>query len=170
VSYESEYSLFLTHINNLMERRKSVTATFLSVNAAITGAMAFLFEGGQLQEWPQQVAAVVFLLTGIVACALWRRLLRHYSTMIGWWYDRLRELEDKLPESSKLISAEHDQLVEPANGVLKTRASTYEINLSRLFSGVYCLFIAGIVSVLLFNVVHSLFIAGIGFLLVWKFF
>lgn len=142
---DDEYQLFFNHINSLMERRKSVTATFLSVNAAITGAVAFLFKDGQLQEWPQQISVIVLLIAGIAACVLWRRLIDHYSIMIGWWYGRLRHMESIMRDSSKLITEEYAQL---NNGSLQTRVSTYEVALVWLFAVVYSLFIAGILFVL----------------------
>jgi hypothetical protein len=141
VTNENEYELFLNHVNSLMERRRSVTATYLSVNAAITGAVAFLFKDGLLEEWTQQVSVLVLLIAGIAACMLWRRLIDHYSTMIGWWYGQLRHLESVMPESSKLVTEEYAQL---NNGSLQTRVSTYEVALVWLFAVVYSLFIAGI--------------------------
>jgi hypothetical protein len=73
---EDEYELFFNHINSLMERRKSVTATYLSVDAAITGAVAFLFKDSQLQDWTQQISVLVLLVAGIASCTLWRRLIQ----------------------------------------------------------------------------------------------
>jgi hypothetical protein len=138
---EAEYELFFNHINNLMERRKSVTATYLSVNTAITGAVAFLFKDGQLQGWTQQISVLLLLFAGIAACTLWRRLIHHYSTTIGWWYGQLRHLESVMSGSSKMVTEEYNQL---NNGRLQTRVSTYEVALVWIFAVVYSLFIAGI--------------------------
>jgi hypothetical protein len=143
---EDEYELFFNHINSLMERRKSVTATYLSVNAAITGALAFLFKDGQLQDWTQQISVLVLLAAGIAACILWRMLIHHYSTTIGWWYRQLRHLESVMSGSSKMITEEYAQL---NKGSLPTRVSTYEVRLVWLFAVVYSLFIVGILYALI---------------------
>jgi len=47
---ESEYTTFLDLVNRLSERRQTVTATYLSVNAALIGAVAFLFQDGSLPD------------------------------------------------------------------------------------------------------------------------
>src|SRR5215203_2885097 len=141
MTYEQEYELFLNHVNGLIERRRSVTATYLSVNAAVTAAIAFLFKDGQLQEWTQKVSVVILLIAGIAACTLWRKLIHHYSTTIGWWYGRLRHLEGVISESSKSITREYNELNMDS---LRTRISTYEIGLIWLFFVVYSVFIVGI--------------------------
>jgi hypothetical protein len=143
---EEEYQLFFNHINNLMERRKSVTTTFLSVNAAITGAVAFLFKDGRLQDWTQQISVLILLVAGIGACTLWGRLIHHYSTTIGWWYEQLRQLESTISGSSKMVTEEYAQL---NKGSLPTRVSTYEVTLVWLFAVVYALFMAGILFALI---------------------
>lgn len=38
-----------------------------------------------------------------------------YSTLVGWWYTQLRALEEKMPESSKLLTKEYQELpINPA--------------------------------------------------------
>ena len=107
---ETEYTTFLDLVNHLSERRQTVTATYLSVNAALIGALAFLLQDGKLPAWQQQVAVLVLLGAGIVACDLWRRILKQYNTLLDWWYGQLHELEKELPDSSALITKEYEAL------------------------------------------------------------
>jgi hypothetical protein len=110
VTHTDEYELFLGYVYKLAERRQSATATYLSVNAALTGALAFLFKDGHLSGLTSLISALIFLFSGVVACGLWRRLITHYSTLMGWWYEQLRTLEDIIPSSSKLITKEYQEL------------------------------------------------------------
>ena len=137
---EAEYTLFLELVSKLAERRQAMTSTYLSVNAAIIGAVAFLFKDGALPGWRQQVAVLVLFLAGIVACDLWRRLLNQYKTLLGWWYKRLHFLEDAMSECSGLIKQEYDNLYATKKGRPRLGLSRYEIRLTWLFTAVYSIF------------------------------
>src|SRR6266852_4061403 len=100
MTHTDEYELFLGHVYKFAERRQTVTMAYLSVNAALTGVIAFLFKDGRLSGLSPQLSVLALLFSGIVACGLWRRLITHYSTLMGWWFEQLRALEDILPSSS----------------------------------------------------------------------
>ncbi len=137
----NEYELFLSHVNNLTERRQNITATYLSVNAALTGVMAFLFKDGQLPGLVSQIAVLTLLFSGIVACGLWRRLITQYSTLINWWYEQLRALEDVTAGSKKLITREFQELYRIRRGKKERVGLTrYEIRLTWIFTAIYSVF------------------------------
>jgi hypothetical protein len=142
---ESEYALFLELVGKLAERRQSMTTTYLSVNAAIIGAVAFLFRDGELPGWQQQVAILILFLAGIVACDLWRRLLRQYKTLLGWWYKRLHFLEAEMHECSSLITLEYQNLYATKKGNPRLGLTRYEIRLTWLFTIAYGLFAFAVV-------------------------
>jgi hypothetical protein len=64
------YKLMLSRVNQLAERRQTVTTTYLSVNAALTGAIAFLFKDGSLSSIIAQVPVLLRLFSCMVACGL----------------------------------------------------------------------------------------------------
>lgn len=142
---EAEYTLFLELVSKLAERRQAMTSTYLSVNAAIIGAVAFLFKDAELPGWQQQVAVLILFGAGIVACDLWRRLLNQYKTLLGWWYKRLHFLEDAMPECSSLIKQEYDNLYATKKGRPRLGLSRYEIRLTWLFTTLYVAFALAIV-------------------------
>lgn len=148
----SDYELFLGQVNNLNTRRQMVTTTYLSVNAALTGAMAFLFKDGQLSGFVPLISVLTLLFSGIVACSLWRRLIAQHSALLNWWYTQLRLLEQDMPESRKLITKEHQELYqkgkEKKNVVGLTR---YEAQLTWLFTLIYSVFGLAILITLLFH-------------------
>ena len=132
-----EYRLALDQANKLAERRQAITTTHLSVNAALTGATAFLFKDSNLPGVASQVAVLAILFSGAVACGLWRRLIKHYSVLTGWWYEQIRSLESQLSEGSKLITKEYQELYFKHTGKKDTRITPYETNLTWLFTAIY---------------------------------
>ena len=142
---ETEYTLFLELVSKLAERRQAMTTTYLSVNAAIIGAVAFLFKDGALSGWQQQAAVLVLFGAGITACDLWRRLLSQYKTLLGWWYKRLHLLEEAMPECSGLIKQEYDNFYATKKGRPRLGLTRYEIRLTWMFAALYSLFALAIV-------------------------
>ena len=145
VQQETEYKLFLELVSKLAERRQAMTTTYLSVNAALIGAVAFLFKDGGLPGWQQRAAVLVLFGAGIVACDLWRRLLNQYKTLLGWWYKRLHFLEAAMPECSGLIKQEYDNLYAAKKGKPRLGLTRYEVRLTWLFTAVYGAFALAIV-------------------------
>ena len=137
---ESEYTTFLDLVNHLSERRQTVTATYLSVNAALIGALAFLLQDGALPDWQQRTAVLVLFGAGIVACDLWRRIIKQYNVLLGWWYEQLHSLEEALPDSSRLIKREYEQLYARKAGRRPLGLSRYERRLTWVFTAAYVLF------------------------------
>ncbi len=66
----------------------------------------------QMMAWGKYLAMLFLLIAGIVICGLWRRLIQRYAKLLKWWFEQLRELEKKLPESSMLLNAEYNALYE----------------------------------------------------------
>ena len=135
-----EYELCLNHVYKLAERRQTVTTIYLSVNTALTGAVAFLFKDGHLSGLPSQTSALALLISGIVACSLWRKLINHYSALMDWWYKQLRALEDLLQSSSKLITKEYQELFVHKQGKGPIGITRYETSLTWLFTIIYLVF------------------------------
>lgn len=136
----NEYRLALDQANKLADRRQAITTTYLSVNAALTGAIAFLFKDGRLPDVASQVTVLALLFSGVMACGLWRRLIKHYSTLTGWWYEQIRSLENQLPGGNKLVTKEYQELYFKQKGKRDTRITPYETNLTWLFTSIYLVF------------------------------
>jgi len=150
MTHTDEYELFLGHVYKFAERRQTVTMAYLSVNAALTGVIAFLFKDGRLSGLSPQLSVLALLFSGIVACGLWRRLITHYSTLMGWWFEQLRALEDILPSSSKLITKEYQELFVNKQGKGPIGITRYETSLTWLFTIIYLAFgLAILVSLIL---------------------
>lgn len=150
---DDEYKLFLNHVVGLTERRQTVTTTYLSVNAAITAAVAFLFKDGQLSGWVEQVSTMALLAAGIYASDLWRRLIRQHSTLIGWWYEQLRALEGSMGQGSKSLTNEYDKWHSEEQGKTAIGLTRYETGLTWLFTTLYLSFFVGTLIALIWGLV-----------------
>ena len=89
-----------------------------------------------LLEWARgtgfQIATVI-LIAGVIICDLWRRLINRYSELLKWWFKQLRALEEKLPDSSKLLTEEYKDLYKYDHiGIAK-----YETRLITIFQIMY---------------------------------
>jgi hypothetical protein len=149
VQSTEEYKIFLDHVNGLATRRQSVSTTYLSVNTVISAAMAFLFRDGQLSGWIEQVSVLALLVAGFVASSLWRRLIRQYSLLIGWWYEQLRALENTMSAGSKAITKEYDRWYLKEQDKAAIGLTRYETGLTWLFTAMYALFSLGILAALI---------------------
>lgn len=149
-----EYEIFLEWVNKLTERRQTATTIYLSVNTAIVGVIAFLLRDYPLSGWIQQASVPVLLVSGVIACDLWRRLITQYSALIGWWYEQLRGLEEAMPESNKLLTREYQVLYLEERGKTRIGLTRYETRLTWLFTVLYAAFGLAILTVLILNLVQ----------------
>jgi hypothetical protein len=123
-----------------------VTATYLSVNTVIAGVIAFLLKDARVTGWALQVSVLILLAAGVIACDLWRRLITQHSVLSSWWYERLRELEDTMPESSKLLTREYQALCLEKRSEVRIGLTRYETRLTWLFTALYAAFGLAIVT------------------------
>jgi hypothetical protein len=145
---QDEYRLFLEYVVKMTERRGTITTTYLSVNAAITGTLGLIFKDIQIQLWGQHLAGLALLISGIIACNLWRKLINQYSTLMNWWYEELRLLELSMPSSSQLLTKEFHDLYKITKGKPPTGLTHYENQLTWLFTTLYVIF-GGVIMALL---------------------
>jgi hypothetical protein len=137
---DEQYKMFFDHVSKLTERRGSVSTIYLSVNAAITAVIAFIFKDVQLSGVIAQISVLTLLISGLVASSIWRRLIKQYSSLIGWWYERLRNLECAMSLSNKLLTDEYHRWYSSDEGQGSLGLTRYETALTWLFTTVYFLF------------------------------
>jgi hypothetical protein len=136
-----EYRLAWEHVDKLTERRQTVTTTFISVNAAVVGAISFLIQGFTSVIWTTKLSIIILAISGIIACDLWRRLILQYSTLSAWWYGKLRQIESMDTQSDKLVSLEYEELYKSNNNKLRLGLTRYEVRLTYLFMIIFLMFI-----------------------------
>ena len=91
-----QYKLYVELTDKISERRQTVNTFFLSLNSIlITGLMIFLTQVGGAQT--NCIWILIAIVTGIVACATWRRLIRSYGELNAGRFQVIHLLESRLP-------------------------------------------------------------------------
>lgn len=132
-----EYKTFLDHVDNITDRRPGITTTYIGVNTAIVSVITLILADSKLTEMGQQLATLGLLICGIVSCILWRKLISQYKVILEWWYLQLHLLEEQIPECSRLITKEYQELYidikrKPVIGITR-----FEVYLTWLFNVLY---------------------------------
>jgi hypothetical protein len=107
-----EYKLLNERAQKLSERRQITTQTYLTINTAIIGAVAFLIKDSGLQGWALLFIALSLFLVGLAACTIWLRITIQLEKILDWQYDRLREMEAEAPKSSRIFTRENEAFFE----------------------------------------------------------
>ncbi|HOU14418.1 MAG TPA: hypothetical protein PKZ84_15025 [Anaerolineae bacterium] len=143
-----EFKLHIDHIEKLLDRRQTTTSFYLSVNTGIFAVIGFLIKDAQLVGFWLVGSIALLLIAGLIACWIWRSLLRQYEILLDWWYARLRELEAESPDSAKLITREYEDLYlaakrrKPSKRIGMTQR---ELALNWVLTGLYIIFAAGLI-------------------------
>ena len=144
-----EYKFFATSTEHLSERRQATTQTYLSVNAAILGAMTFLIQYGKLAGWQLVLSALPVFLVGGLACWIWIRIIGQYQALIGWRYGQLMEMERNLADSHQMYVKEWKDFFEPRQDRRGFGFSRLEARLPRLFILLYGIYAVGLLGLAL---------------------
>lgn len=143
-----EFKVFNIHVDKLLDRRQSTTSFYFSVNTGILAVIGLLIKDSGLVGWWLIASLLLLLIAGMIACWIWRSLLRQYEILLDWWYARLRELEKSLPESDRLVTREYQELyldVEDKPFAQKIGMTQRELALNWIFTSLYFFFAIGIV-------------------------
>ena len=135
--------MILDQANLLMERRQNVTTIYLTVNAAIGGAISFLLSSGSLDTVLQKLSLCLVLGAGVVSCRIWIQLIESYRKILRWWFAKLRETELGIDGISNIINQEFEEFYSSNNGKDAVSLARHEVGLARLLFWVYAVFLAG---------------------------
>lgn len=132
-----EYKFFIDDTARLSERRQTVTNTYITVNGAIIGLITFFAKDAGLVHWSVVIAILPLIAAGGIVCYFWYRLLFSYRRLIGFRFIILQQMEEELPESSKMYTRESEKFYEKAPKQQQISISRIEMLLPRLFGIVY---------------------------------
>ena len=139
-----EYDLFSQRVLSLSERRQTASQTYLAVNTAIFGVLAFLVKDAGFRGWWLISVSLPLFLVGALACLIWHKIIVQFKQVIGWHYEQLREMEQALPDSHKIYSNEWEEFFKPRQGKERFGFSRLEIWLPRLLLGLYLVYGVGL--------------------------
>jgi hypothetical protein len=139
-----EYKLLNERAQTESERRQTTSQTYLTINTAIFGAVAFLIRDSGLHSWVLVLVALSLFAVGISACLIWMKITQNLEKTLSWQYARLREMEAEIPNSSRIITREYEELYKPA-GKRRISFSILEGGLPAALMGLYALYSLGII-------------------------
>jgi hypothetical protein len=131
-------------VQKLSERRQTTSQTYLTINTAIFGAIAFLIKDSGLQGWNLILVCLPLFGVGLLACITWFRIIWHLESIIGWHYQQLREIEKKIPNSHMTINKEWGEFFKD-KGKKRFSFSGLEAQLPKLLIALYAVYGAGLV-------------------------
>jgi hypothetical protein len=123
----------------LSERRQTTSQTYLTINTAILGALAFLIKDSGLQGWSLILVSVPLFGVGLLACVTWYRIILKLESILGWNYEQLREVERKVPKSHLTINKEWEQFFKE-KGDERFSFSGLESQLPKLLIALYAVY------------------------------
>ncbi len=147
----NEYKLFSERVQRLSERRQTASQTYLTVNTAIFGVLAFLVKDAGFHGWGLVAFSLPLFLVGVLACLIWLKIIADFKEIVGWHYEQLRKMEQALPESDKIYSNEWEQFFKPREGKERFGFSRLESWLPRLFLGLYVVYTVVLVAATAFE-------------------
>ena len=104
-----QYKLFVATSERLVERRQKMNAFFLSVNAVLVSAIGLVTKDTIALELAV-VAVISIMVSGVVMCFAWRRLVRSYAQLNTGKFVVIDLIEKCLPAA--LFRAEWNALGE----------------------------------------------------------
>jgi hypothetical protein len=135
-----EYRLFSEHVQRLSERRQAASQTYLTVNTAIVGVLAFLAKDAGFRGWGLVGVSVPLFVVGILACVVWYRIIVQFKAIIGWHYEQLRAMEADLDESARVYTKEWERFFKPTGGRERFGFSRLEAWLPGLLVALYAIY------------------------------
>ncbi len=135
-----EYKLLNERAQKLSERRQTTTQTYLTINTAIFGAVAFLIKDSGLRGGALVLIVLPLFLVGILACFIWLGIAKKLEKFLDWQYDRLREMEQEIPGNSMILTRENKEFYEPTPGKKKFSFTLQEAWLPRLLMILFSLY------------------------------
>lgn len=135
-----EYILFSERTQRLSERRQTTSQTYLTVNTAISGVLAFLAKDAGFRGWGLVLVSLPLFLVGVLVCLIWHKIITQFKQVIGWHYEQLRDMEQVLPDGCKMYSNEWERFFKLRQGKERFGFSRLEAWLPRLFLGLYVIY------------------------------
>ena len=148
-----EYKFFAENTHHLSERRQAATQTYLTVNTAIFGVIAFLIKDANLEgEFELAISLIPLFIVGMLACFIWNRIIIQHKLLINWRYDQLMKIEKdpRMKGSHQFYLREWEEFFKPLQGKEKFGFSVLEKLLPMLFMVLYACGIIGAIAIAIF--------------------
>ncbi len=140
-----EYKFFAESTQYLTDKRQSAAQVYLGMSAGIFAALGFFVKDISLRGGALIVASSLLIVTGLLICWIWYKLIMRYKKLIGWRYDQLMAMETQIPGCHQMYVKEWKEHFEPQQGKEKFGFSVLEKRLPLLFMFLYILASLGLI-------------------------
>jgi len=138
-----EYKLLYERAEKLSERRQTTSQTYLTINTAIFGAVAFLLKDSGLKGWSLITAILPLFTLGVLICIIWLSIIINLEKILNWHYKELRALEGNLDGSIKIFTKENKEFYEVRKNKRKFSFTLLDAWLPGILSAVYVVYLVG---------------------------
>lgn len=101
-----EYKLLLEDTTHLIERRKTESHLYTTINTILLAAITFLINDSGLENWMVMMATLVVVFGGILISRSWMLMIENYKKLSNLRFQVLWEMEEDMPESVKIFHRE----------------------------------------------------------------
>ncbi len=147
-----EYKLFVEDTARFSERRQTISNIYVGVNSLLLLAIGLWATNLGGRSMLALLLPLPLVAAGISVCIWWRQLIGKYKKLVGFRIDRLREMEDQMPDSAKMYQAEDEIYPRDSGGKMipgeGLNFADLEKRLPWLFMALYAIFGAGLLLVL----------------------
>ncbi len=138
-----EYKLLYERTEKYSERRQTTSQTYLTINTAIFGAIAFLVKDSGLVGWSLIIAISPLFIVGGLICIIWLSIILNLEKLLSWQYKQLRELEKVIQGDLNIFTKENNEFFDPGKGKKKFSFSLLEAWLPGILIAVYLFYLTG---------------------------
>ena len=140
------YEIAVNRVQHMSERRQVSSQIYLAVNTGIFGVLAFLVKDAGFRGWPLVAVSLPLFAVGTAACIVWYRIIAEFRDIIGWHYEKLREIEQSVLDCYNVCTEEWEELFKPQDGKTRFGFSRLEAWLPRLFVALYAVYLLGLMA------------------------
>lgn len=138
-----EYKLLYERTEKYSERRQATSQTYLTINTAIFGAVAFLVKDSGLKGGSLLAAVSPLFIVGILICIIWLSIILNLEKILNWQYNELRGLEKEMKGDINIFTRENKEFFDPGQGRRKFSFSLLEAWLPGILIAVYVVYLIG---------------------------
>lgn len=140
-----EYKFFTERVQHRSERRQQASQIYLTVNTAIFGIIALLIKDSGLHGWNLVIAILPLFSVGILVCLIWSKIIFEFKRIIGWQYEKLREMEKNIKGSSKMHTKEWEEIYTTTKSKGAFSFSDLEARMPSIFVSLYIVYAIGLI-------------------------
>jgi hypothetical protein len=101
-----EYKLLLEDTTRLIERRKTESNLYTTINMILLAAITFLINDSGLENWMVMMGTLVVVFGGILISRSWMVMIENYKKLSNLRFQVLWEMEEDMPGSVKVFHRE----------------------------------------------------------------